>query len=252
MYKKLMTPEYKLILQTAEISSGFNISYRSSEEAHCDTCRIYLSDEAADAIGNAYVGDCRVDMGSEEDYDNIIDGMGRWERDGTEILVVDGMHRLLNSDIKATFLECHPQEAIRYILTLCGVTDYILDDTVYNTKKTFTVNTKDGCEAIKAVNAAWGINVPFFYWDDIFYWGKRPDQEEVYELNDSNILDLEKNGDRWTAEVIGVPWIHHSQYININHRRLIAVGDVKEVIIESSEKGFTDMYITFEEVPDDG
>lgn len=93
-------------------------------------------------------------------------------------------------------------------------------------------------------------NDGFFYWDDTFYWGKRPEQEYLYELNDSNILELEKSGGSWTAEVIGVPWIHHSQYININHENLIAVGEVESVTVESNDKGMMEMYITFREVED--
>ncbi|MFR2213686.1 MAG: hypothetical protein ACLS61_07560 [Ruminococcus sp.] len=67
-----------------------------------------------------------------------------------------------------------------------------------------TIDSKNGRDAIQEVNAAWGLEVPFFYWDDTFYWGKRPEQEYLYELNDSNILELEKSGGSWTAEVIGV------------------------------------------------
>ena len=87
-------------------------------------------------------------------------------------------------------------------------------------------------------------------WDDTFYWGKRPEQEYLYELNDSNILELEKSGGSWTAEVIGVPWIYHSQHINIDHENLIAVGEVESVTVESNDKGMMEMYITFREVED--
>lgn len=50
--------------------------------------------------------------------------------------------------------------------------------------------------------------------------------------------------------MIGVPWIHHSQYININHENLIAVGEVESVTVESNDKGMMEMYITFREVED--
>lgn len=250
MYKKLTAPEYHLILQTVELNDGIYIIYKSSKSAHCDTCRVYFTDDALDAVVDADVSDCRVDMGSDDDFDNIIDGRGTWMNDGTELLIQDGMWRLLTTKITATFVGCHPQEAIRYILTLCGVTDYKLDDTVYDVKQTLTISSINGRDAILEVNSAWGIDIPFFYWNDTFYWGMRPEQEYLYELNDSNILDLEKNGDIWTAEVIGVPWLHHSQYININHESLIAVGDIESVTVESNGKSFTDMYITFREAED--
>ena len=211
---------------------------------------MFFTADALEAVSTADVSDCRVDMGSEEDFENIIDGRGSWQNDGTELLIQDGMWRLLDTKITATFVDCHPQEAIRYILTLCGVTDYILSEDLYDTKKTLTIDSKNGRDAIQEVNAAWGLEVPFFYWDDTFYWGKRPEQEYLYELNDSNILELEKSGGSWTAEVIGVPWIHHSQYINIDHENLIAVGEVESVTVESNDKGMMEMYITFREVED--
>lgn len=192
MYKKLTAPEYHLILQTVELNDGIYIKYKSSKAAHCDTCKVFFTEDALEAVSTADVSDCRVDMGSEEDFENIIDGRGSWQNDGTELLIQDGMWRLLDTKITATFVDCHPQEAIRYILTLCGVTDYILSEDLYDTKKTLTIDSKNGRDAIQEVNAAWGLEVPFFYWDDTFYWGKRPEQEYLYELNDSNIQELEK------------------------------------------------------------
>lgn len=171
MYKKLTAPEYHLILQTVELNDGIYIKYKSSKAAHCDTCKVFFTADALEAVSTADVSDCRVDMGSEEDFENIIDGRGSWQNDGTELLIQDGMWRLLDTKITATFVDCHPQEAIRYILTLCGVTDYILSEDLYDTKKTLTIDSKNGRDAIQEVNAAWGLEVPFFYWDDTFYWG---------------------------------------------------------------------------------
>lgn len=229
MYKKLTAPEYHLILQTVELNDGIYIKYKSSKAAHCDTLQgVFYSGRAG---GGKHRGCQRLPgrYGERGRLREHIDGRGSWQNDGTELLIQDGMWRLLDTKITATFVDCHPQEAIRYILTLCGVTDYILSEDLYDTKKTLTIDSKNGRDAIQEVNAAWGLEVPFFYWDDTFYWGKRPEQEYLYELNDSNILELEKSGGSWTAEVIGVPWTHHSQYINIDHENLIAVGEVESV-----------------------
>lgn len=144
MYKKLTAPEYHLILQTVELNDGIYIKYKSSKAAHCDTCKVFFTADALEAVSTADVSDCRVDMGSEEDFENIIDGRGSWQNDGTELLIQDGMWRLLDTKITATFVDCHPQEAIRYILTLCGVTDYILSEDLYDTKKTLTIDSKNG------------------------------------------------------------------------------------------------------------
>lgn len=252
MDKPITAPSFILTLPEMELTDGFAVTYISSQEAHCDSCRIYPDDEVLEVISGADVSGCLVEMGMEEDYDELLLGIGNWEKNRTEILIRDNMVKLLATQITATFLDCHPQEVLHYILTLCGVDTYVLNDTQYNTKATFTVDTQDACEAIKQMNSAWGIDAAFFYWGDVFYWGTAPEQEEVVELNDSNILDLEKEGEKWTADVIGVPWLHHSQVVIIDHEKLIGVGEITKVVIQSSGAGFCDMYIEFKEVPEDG
>ena len=79
MYKKLTAPEYHLILQTVELNDGIYIKYKSSKAAHCDTCKVFFTEDALEAVSTADVSDCRVDMGSEEDFENIIDGRGSWQ-----------------------------------------------------------------------------------------------------------------------------------------------------------------------------
>ena len=69
MYKKLTAPEYHLILQTVELNDGIYIKYKSSKAAHCDTCKVFFTEDALEAVSTADVSDCRVDMGSEEDFE---------------------------------------------------------------------------------------------------------------------------------------------------------------------------------------
>lgn len=251
-YKKLMSPEYRLLLQEAELSSGFYIRYVSSMDARCDTCRLALEQETAEVLDGYDIGDCAIEMGSEEDFDLLIEGEGQWQKNRTEILILDGMQQLYRTSVRNTFLSCHPQEAVRYILTLSGVEKFEMSEAVYPVKDTFSVDAQNAVEALKELNAAWGIDVKFFWWGDTFYWGTRPEQEDVYELDDSNVLKLEKEGELWRAYVIGIPWLHHSQYILMNHTSLIAVCEVERCVIQSDAGSGTEMYIVFREVEDVG
>lgn len=250
MYKKLVTPEFKLMLPTLDITSGFDVSYVSSKTAHCDYVKLYLEEETEKYISGQDISDCAVMMGNDGDYDELIQGSGQWRNNGKELWIRDLMEKLFQTIVSATFLKCHPQEAVRYILELSGVEKYNISDAVYDVKDTFTVSGINACDAIKEVNAAWNIDVAFFYWGDTFYWGTVPEQEELYELNDENVLGIEKDGDIWTAYIIGLPWIHHSQYITINHEDLIAVGVVEKCVLQSQSEGFTEMYLEFKEVED--
>lgn len=251
MYAKLVTPQYRLFLPEADLETGFDVNYVSSRSSHCDICKLSLDPEVAIILQGQDVSECAVQMGNDEDYDDLIQGTGEWQEEGRTILIRDGMARLLNTEVRATFLSCHPQEAVRYILCLAGVDRYVLSEEPYETKRVFSVDAQNACDALKQLNAAWGISTAFFYWNDTFYWGTQPEQEQLLELNDDNVLDLEKNGDLWTADIVGLPWIHHSQLVMVNCEELIGVGLVEKCVIQSRGEAFTDMYLTFSIVEDE-
>ena len=251
MVRTYVNPQFRLILQDTELEGGMYVNYRSSKREHCDICKVSFDDAALGIIYGKNVEDCRVDMGIDDDYENIIDGIGTWETENDELIIRDEMKKLLDTTIKAAFVESTPQEAIRYVLALCGIYSFCLDDTVYSTKKTFVIDSLNGCDAIREINTAWGIDVGFYMWDGVFYWGKDREQEEIYEITDDNILDISCSKGIWEIDVIGIPWLHHSQYINVNCEELIAVGFVESVVIKSANDGSIDMSLRFQEVEDD-
>lgn len=101
-------------------------------------------------------------------------------------------------------------------------------------------------KTIAQVNSTWGIDNDFFFQNNIFYWGCRPEQKTVYILEESeNILSLEKYGDLYEIETFGVPWIHHSQEIEISHSKYSGTVKVEKTITKSDSKGYTRMYLYF-------
>ena len=94
--------------------------------------------------------------------------------------------------------------------------------------------------------SAWGIDNDFFFQNGIFYWGCKPEQETIYVLEESeNILSLKKYGELYEIETLGVPWIHHSQEVEVSHSKYSGTVKVEKTIIKSDARGYTRMYIYF-------
>lgn len=247
MYKQLTFPEFKVTLNGLQIESGFYVEYQSSDDDHANQCILTPYGEAADAVENADLSEIIVEMGCQDDYETILEGTGFLLQGTESILVKDPMIRLERTLIQETFLDCYPDEILRYILTQCGVTEYRLSEQQYERKAVFTVRSMNAVQAIKEMQRFWGTEVAFYFWDGVFYWGCEPEQNEIYELDDNNILDLEQNGDVWTAEILAIPWLHQGQYVLVTDSRFCGLVRIKKCVIKSKSRGSVDMYIQFVE-----
>ena len=79
---------------------------------------------------------------------------------------------------------------------------------------------------------AWGIKNPFFFQKKVFYWGTKEEQKEIYVLEEGEtILSLNKYGDLWEAETIAIPWIHHSQEVEVQHSKYSGIVTVEKTIV---------------------
>lgn len=102
------------------------------------------------------------------------------------------------------------------------------------------------CPTIAEVNSSWGIKNPFFFQKKVFYWGTKEEQKEIYVLEEGEtILSLNKYGDLWEAETIAIPWIHHSQEVEVQHSKYSGIVTVEKTIVRSDDTGAVHMYIYF-------
>ena len=64
-----------------------------------------------------------VELGYDDDYDTLLSGYCRKNENDSwkEIMIRDDMIKLEQIMIKATFIDCTPQDVIRYILTQAGM-----------------------------------------------------------------------------------------------------------------------------------
>ena len=135
---------------------------------------------------------------------------------------------------------------IRYVLACAGIEDYVLSDEHYGKKDLFVIDRKSGINTIAEVNSSWGIKNPFFFQKKVFYWGTKEEQKEIYVLEEGDtILSLNKYGDLWEAETIAIPWIHHSQEVEVQHSKYSGIVTVEKTIVRSDDTGAVHMYIYF-------
>lgn len=107
-------------------------------------------------------------------------------------------------------------------------------------------DTKTAINTIAEVNSSWGIKNPFFFQKKVFYWGTKEEQKEIYVLEEGEtILSLNKYGDLWEAETIAIPWIHHSQEVEVQHSKYSGIVTVEKTIVRSDDTGAVHMYIYF-------
>lgn len=253
-YKKLISPEFRVTVGDYEVTDGIEVECFSSKESHMDWCRVELSPQLQGVLKFKDMDEASVELGYEDDFDSLIDGYVRcgdtdyWK----EIMIKDDMMKLDRVTIKASFVDCEPQDVIRYVLACAGIEDYVLSDEHYGKKDLFVIDRKSGINTIAEVNSSWGIKNPFFFQKKVFYWGTKEEQKEIYVLEEGEtILSLNKYGDLWEAETIAIPWIHHSQEVEVQHSKYSGIVTVEKTIVRSDDTGAVHMYC-FKTEPDAG
>lgn len=247
-YRKLISPEFRISLENYELSDGIEVECFSSLESKADWCKVELTTQLQGKILFNDMEQATVELGYDGDYDILIPGYVRKIRKDywKEIFIKDDMIKLERVEIKASFEKCEPQDIIKYILCQAGIERYTLSEEKYGKKDIFIVNKQNGIKAIMEINSAWGISNDFFFQNRTFYWGTRPEQEYVYVLEENlNILSLKKYGELWEIETFGVPWIHHSNQIEVVHSKIAGDFIVDKTIVKSDSSGRTRMYIYF-------
>lgn len=247
--KKLITPELQVTVGRYIITSGIEVECFSSRESHMDWCRVELSPELQGRLNFEDMDEAQVKLGYDGDYDILIAGYARREKEDywKEIMIKDDLMKLERVEIRATFIDCEPQDVVRYVLACAGIEDYMLSGNHYGKRDRLVIDRRNGIQTLAEINSAWGISLPFYFQNKIFYWGTGQGQDEIYVLEENEtILSLGKYGSLWEAETIAIPWIHHSQQVEIHHSKYEGIVKVQKTIIRSDDTGAVHMYIYFE------
>ncbi len=241
---RLVTPKFRVMIGNYQIEDGIKVECFSAKSSKCDWGTVELSPELEELIRIKDADAARIELGYEDDYDTLLDGYVKKNDSG--ILIRDDMVKLKRLQIKATFLDVFPQDIIRYVLMQADICDYELSAHGYGKKEVVSIDRKNGPETIAEVNAVWGISEPYYFKNKRFYWGSKDEQKDMYILEEGNtILSLKKYGTLWEAETLAVPWIHHSQLIEVRHSRFSGIAEVEKTIIKADSAGAVHMYILF-------
>lgn len=165
---------------------------------------------------------------------------------GNEVALKDEMLLMEETIINDTFLDTTPQELISYFLAQAGLSKMKLSSKTYPTRKMLPIRRQTAVQAINAVNAAWGLRVPFFFSGGVFYWDEKPEQKKVYTFERGvNILNLRRAGGVWELETVSAPFIKHSHKINLIHPQVSGEVEVSKVVSKTNDSGFIRTYIYF-------
>jgi hypothetical protein len=165
----------------------------------------------------------------------------------------DAMESLRAKTITKTFVDCRPQDIVKYLLSMAGITDFTVCKATQARKHTFVSAAKTGVELIKLVNRSWDLDWDFYFEPEgSFYWGpwaesdRCRDGEEVVALEyGSNILDLRPStDDTGILTTIMLPFLRHSELIKINDERFWGrdvIARIERIHHHYSTKGRTEI-----------
>lgn len=242
--------EFRLTMPGCQID-GVTAEFFEGKNTLIPWARIILPDEFPAELKASRIEDCELEIGSDGEFETLLDGIGEMTENMDGILLIRSRLQILRENrICNTFLRCHPQEAVRYILTVSGVDNYHMTDEQFPAKDVFSIDDMDALEAMKQINSVYGINMEVTWMDDDFWWGTKPEQEDVAELTDDNVMNMEKTGSEWEAVILPIPWIRTGEQILVDCEEYQGMGTVTKRVIKGTGNQI-DMYINFEEADDD-
>lgn len=234
--------EWSLTVGEYQITGGFEAKCILGDGTGADWARIRMTDELSAFIQDKDISACILGYGGVE----LLEGHGNYLENADQVLLIKSNRpELASTRIAATFIGCSIQEAARYILTVSGIDTYVLSD-VDAGRRTFTIDAMSCEEALQELNTVFGTNISSFSAGGIFWYGTAPGQEDYYTLTDDNVLDMEKSGDVWTAEIIPIPALQPRKYVYFACEEYTGTGLITKCVLEGGESG-TDMYIRFKE-----
>ena len=233
------------------IQKGIEIETCSDAESYFDWAKIRFTDPYQTQIGIAKGDEMSIYLGysgiMEEVFTGYVSSPYNRAQGKNEILAKDEMQRLEGVTISETFLDVTPQEIVRYLLEVAGISNFQISQEVYQPKKVVPVAQKNGIQVLEEIRRLWQIQKRFYFSGGVFYWCTNPEQKQTYLFEyGSNIIRLERSMGSWELETVSMPFIHHSQTIKVIHPAYTGSALVKKVLFKTNDAGFIRTYITFD------
>ena len=247
---ELFYPGIGVQIGAYSIKKGIEIETCSDAESYFDWAKIRFTDPYQTQIGIAKGDEMSIYLGysgiMEEVFTGYVSSPYNRAQGKNEILAKDEMQRLEGVTISETFLDVTPQEIVRYLLEVAGISNFQISQEVYQPKKVVPVAQKNGIQVLEEIRRLWQIQKRFYFSGGVFYWCTNPEQKQTYLFEyGSNIIRLERSMGSWELETVSMPFIHHSQTIKVIHPAYTGSALVKKVLFKTNDAGFIRTYITF-------
>lgn len=248
---ELFYPGIGVQIGAYSIKKGIEIETCSDAESYFDWAKIRFTDPYQTQIGITKGDEMSIYLGysgiMEEVFTGYVSSPYNRAQGKNEILAKDEMQRLEEVTISETFLDVTPQEIVRYLLEVAGISNFQISQEVYQPKKVVPVAQKNGIQVLEEIRRLWQIQKRFYFSGGVFYWCTDPEQKQTYLFEyGSNIIRLERSMGSWELETVSMPFIHHSQTIKIIHPAYTGSALVKKVLFKTNDAGFIRTYITFD------
>lgn len=225
---------------------GIEIQICSAKASRSDWAKVRFTREFETKIQLEQAADAEIRMGYSGVLDEVFQGYVAKRWTGGEIVLKDEMLVLESTGICETFQDAVPQEIIRFVLARCGITQMRLSEEVYPQRRLVPIPKQSAVAAIETVNAAWGLQIPFYFAGGVFHWGTVPEQEQIYTFEYGvNILSLNRVGRMWELETVSAPFVRHSQMIRVEHPQVQGEVEVQKVLFTTNDAGFIRTFIYF-------
>lgn len=239
--------EFRLVCGDYQVIGGFDAKYQSDDTDAPAWARLSLSEELIQFLKDNPTDSYALELGNDAGYEQLISGNGLYTAEGT--LIINDTEKTVAEHMSAFFLDATLQEAVRYLFAVFGISKYQMTNTDYGRRKNFRIDASSYGDALRQLNAVYQADIPFYTQSGWIYYGVQHDQDGYYQLSDDNILDIEKNGDIWVADIIPVPGIKPRQIVQLSCDEFTGPVQITACTIEGDENEI-DMRIKFREVDD--
>lgn len=248
--QELFYPDIQVQIGQYIFKKGISLKTFSEKKSPFDWGRLCFTEPYKNEIALQASDEVVVSLGYDGKLQEVFIGNLVKGYDGAEnlneIIFKDRMLLLERARIKATYINCTPQEIIRDALQKAGITEYQLTDTAYPVMPMVPVVDKSAVEVLKQINTIWGIGLHGGFIRGVFYWGVAPDQKEILEfVYAENIISLDRSREMWELVTVSIPSMQHSQQIRVTHPKITGIFDVEKVIFTTNDGGFIRTSIYF-------
>ncbi len=146
-------------------NEGIEIEVYSAKSSYFDWAKIRFTGQFRPEITLNKKDPAAIQLGYDGALDDVFTGYVAKPYDGgafaNEVNLKDEMLVLEETIINDTFLDTTPQEMLAFFLAKVGLSKMKLSSKTYPRRKMLPIRQQNAVQAINAVNAAWGLKVPF-------------------------------------------------------------------------------------------